>query len=137
MQLLKLQTWMSCTQQHADCSLHFLHYSLPALSGGLYLLLLPITTKLLPSGPEADPQVLHAHLQARPIWTQSSLAQQLPEVAQPDLESQLQKFCYQFQDGTAICADASLHACQVSHYGFASVVASKQCDNKISMQNYQ
>ena len=92
---------MSCTQQHAHCSLHDPQCSLPALPRGLYLLLLPITTKLLPSGPEADLQALQAYLQARPIWTQSSLTQQLTEVAQPDLESQLQKLCYQFQDGTA------------------------------------
>lgn len=78
----------------------------------VYLLLLPITTKLLPSGPEAYLQALQAHLQARPVWTQPSLNQQLPEVAQPDLESQLQKLCYQFRDGTAFRAnaDASLHA---------------------------
>ncbi|KAL3136766.1 hypothetical protein ABBQ38_005481 [Trebouxia sp. C0009 RCD-2024] len=50
-------------------------------------------------GPEGDSQALQAQLQARPIWTQSSLAQQLPQIAQPDLEAQLQKLCYLFTDG--------------------------------------
>lgn len=78
------------------------------------LLQLPITTKLLFSGLETDNQLqqtLQEQLQARPIWTQAALAQRLPQVAQPDLESQLQKLCYQFNDGTAHSATAKACMC--------------------------
>ena len=70
------------------------------------MLQLPITTKLLPSGPVIDQQQhpVALQLQARPVWTEAALAQQLPDTAQADLESQLQMLCYQFKDGTACCS---------------------------------
>ena len=44
-------------------------------------------------------KALEAHLNARPVWTQASLAHEMPDAAQGDLELLCQKLCYQFKEG--------------------------------------
>ena len=43
--------------------------------------------------------LIEAQLDARPIWTHASIAQQVPVDAQADLESEMPNQCYQFKEG--------------------------------------
>ena len=52
---------------------------------------------------------LERHLSLRPIWIQVSLHQQMLELAQADLEPQLQKLCYQFKEGADLLQSAEAY----------------------------
>lgn len=73
----------------------------------------------LPTGAAATSHqgsLIQAQLDTQPIWTQASIAQQMPADAQTDLDTEMPNQCYQFKEGMRHSIVASTQPCCMQNF---------------------
>ena len=75
-------------------------------------------------------KALEAHLNARPVWTQASLAHEMPDAAQGDLELLCQKLCYQFKEGAQQSLTLMFSMLCLEHAWHVRTSTRRRCNSK-------